>query len=128
MCVRRADAATAQAEKVIEAYRAQAATRDDVILACEDALAAGLAVPLRSRLAAYEAHLRRLGEMRYLAEAQFPATGMTRPIVEFTSHYELARRRLAKVAGEAYANAVDGEFDFPYRDQTNGHPAAERGI
>lgn len=128
LCIRRADAATAHAVEAIERYKAETLVRFDVILASQDALEADLAVPLRNPQKAYEAHLRRLGTMRLLAEQDFPSTRMIRPIVEFTSHYELARRQLAKLAGDEYANAVDREFDFPYRDQFEGHPALERGL
>ncbi len=71
--------------------------------------------------------MRRLAKMRLYAEGLvFPSTGAFRPMVVFTTHYELALRQLAKVAGERYAESVDKEFDFPYRDQFNGHPAAVR--
>ncbi len=123
-----ANAAAGNAGKAMEAYSAQAVTSADVIMACEEALDADLAVPFRSRRGAYESHLRRLAKMRYRVELEFPATGSVRPIVEFTSHYELALRRLANVAGERYANEVDSEFPFPYRDQYEGHPAAERSL
>ena len=128
LCVRRASIATARVDEVIEMYSAGTVLTADVLMAFQQSLDADLAVPMRSQLAAYETHMRRLGKMRALVEGEFPATGMVRPIVEFTSHYELARRQLAKIAGEEYANAVDSEFDFPFRDQIDGHPAAERGL
>ena len=77
---------------------------------------------------AREEYMRQLGSLRLRAEGQYPATGATRPIVEFTSHYELARRQLAAIAGEGDADAVDKEFAFPYRDQFDGHPASERSL
>jgi hypothetical protein len=127
-CVLRANAATKKAKEAMESYRAQTVTSDDVVLACQEALDADLAVPLRPRRDAYESQLRRLGEMRLYVESMYPGSGQVRPIVEFTSHYELARRRLANIAGESYADRVDREFRFFYRDQVNGHPASERGI
>lgn len=128
VCHRRAAAAQAEASKVINQYESGTVLESDVVLALYQALDAKLAVPSADRRAAYEAHMRHLGELRLGAEHEFPGSGRTRPIVVFTSHYELAKDRLAEVAAEAYADAVDREFDFPYRDQFKGHPAAERGI
>ncbi|MEX2114377.1 MAG: hypothetical protein WD845_14380 [Pirellulales bacterium] len=127
-CILRANAATAKAGEAMEAYSAQAVVAADVLLASQEALEADLSVPLRSHRGAYESHLRRLAQMRYRVESEYPATGSVRPIVEFTSHYELALRNLAKVAGEQYAKKVDSEFQFRYRDQFEGHPAAERSL
>ena len=44
--------------------------------------------------------MRRIGELRLAAERLHAITGGTRAIVQFTSHYELARRQLARVAGK----------------------------
>lgn len=124
----RARVASAAAEDAIARYNAAVILEIDVIEAFQRALEADLAVPMHSDRTAYETHLRRLAQMRLQAEGQFGATGSWRPIVEFTTHYELARRRFAEVAGQRRADAVDAEFDFPYRDQFNGHPAAVRSL
>ncbi|REK11906.1 MAG: hypothetical protein DWQ37_12855 [Planctomycetota bacterium] len=128
VCHRRAATARAHARSVIDQYESALVLESDVVLALYQLLDAELAVPSSDRRAAHEAHMRRLGELRLRAENMFPGSGVTRPIVVFTSHYELAKQRLAHAAGEAYADSVDREFDFPYRDQFNGHPAAERGM
>mgnify|MGYP006908207769 CR=1 FL=1 len=128
ICVWRANTATADAESAIVRYQDELILPVDVVQASQEALEADLTVPMRSSRAAYESHMRRMGRMRLLVEGQFPVTGAVRPIVEFTSHYELARRKLIQIAGEDYADQVDGEFDFPYRDQFEGHPAAERSL
>lgn len=127
-CIRHANDKTARAEEVMDMYRADAVLEIDVVVASQEALEADLEVPFRGRRTAIEAHMRRMGDMRQYVELMYPAAGDVRPIVEFTSHYELARRKLAQIAGDEYANSVDGEFGFPYRDQFEGHPAAVRAL
>jgi hypothetical protein len=124
----RAQVARTAAEDAIAKHNAGLLMGIDVIEAFQHSLEADLAVPMHSERLAYETHLRRLGRMRLQAENQYPATANWRPIVEFTTHYELARRKFALVAGKRRAAAVDAEFDFPFRDQVNGHPAAVRSL
>ncbi len=124
----RARVARAAADDAIAKYDAGLLMGIEVIEAFQHALEADLAAPMHSDRTAYEDHLRRLGQMRLKVENWYPATGNWRPIVEFTSHYELARRKFADVAGKRRAEAVDAEFDFPYRDQVDGHPATVRSL
>jgi len=124
----RARLATAAADEAITRYDAGLLAGIDVIEAFQRSLEADLALPLHSNRTAYETHLRRLGQMRLKVENQYPATGNWRPIVEFTTHYELSRRKFTDIAGKRRAEAVDAEFDFPYRDQVDGHPAAFRSL
>jgi hypothetical protein len=125
---RRAQLARAAADDAIAQYDSGLLMGIDVIEAFQHALEADLSVPMHSERTAYETHLRRLGQLRLRAENQYPATGNWRPIVEFTTHYELARRKFAQIAGQRRADAVDAEFHFPFRDQFNGHPAAMRSL
>jgi len=129
IAVHRAQQANADYRDTLSKYESGLLMDDDVVFASQEALDADLGVPFANPNEAYAAQMRRMGTMRYRAEAlMFPSTGAVRPIVLFTTHYELARRRFAKVAGEAQAKAVDQEFDFPYRNQVEGHPAYERQL
>lgn len=89
-------------------------------MASDRVLQAELAVPLSSATAAHTRNVRRLAEMRQHAESWY--LGKTDRYVAgwedlqlLASRYGRAVWALRQTAGKPYADRVDGEFVFPFR-------------